>query len=101
MNTKAKKEKLIEDEAADANDFYLSEDAKSWDFSDYVRVTSGPRGMVFSFGKFVRDNNKYGIFKEIILPYDVVESLVKIIQGQFDQLLRDGLLKKIENESEQ
>ncbi len=97
MKAKTKKNEKIKTDSTSRQDFYLNEEAKNWDFSDYVRVTSGPRGMVLSFGKFIREDEKYGIFKEIILPYDVVESLNKIIKQQFDKLIEDGSLKRIED----
>jgi len=103
MDAREKKDEEIvakKDDSPESRDFYLSEEAKNWDFSDYVRVTSGPRGMVLSFGKFIRENRKYGIFKEIILPYDVMESLIKIMRDQFDQLIEQGMLKKIEDKGE-
>jgi hypothetical protein len=79
------------------NDFYLNEKAKEWEYSDYVRLTPGPRGMVLSFGKFIRENNKYGIFKEILLPYDVADALSNVIKQQFENLIEKGLIEKIES----
>jgi hypothetical protein len=97
MDTKAKKENEVIKDPVESRDFYLNEEAKNWDFSDYVRVTASPRGMVLSFGKFIREDQKYGIFKEIILPYDVADSLIRIVQKQFNQLIDDGLLKEMDD----
>lgn len=102
---KAKEEKKKEDkiniDSEEKKDFYLNEKAKEWDFSDYVRVTAGPRGMILSFGKFIREDKKYGIFSEILLPYDVVDALTKVIKQQFENLIEKGLIEKIESKDKE
>jgi len=95
-NEKKKSAKEINVDPEKKKDFYFNNEAKNWEFSDYVRLGAGPRGMMLSFGKFVQEDKKYGIFKEILLPYDVAESLSRVIQEQFKKLLKDGLIEKVE-----
>ena len=101
MKTKEKKNSKTKPKAKNESLFYLSEDAKNWDFSDYVRVTSNPRGMKLSFGKFISEDNRFGIFKEITIPFDVAESLMQIIQKQLEDLLKQGLLQKVKPQKDE
>jgi len=72
---------------------YLNEEVKNFDFADYVRVKSYPRGMLLTFGKAHPGEQKFVFFKEIMIPYDVVLSLQKIIIDQIDGLTEQGILK--------
>jgi hypothetical protein len=102
MDTKKEKTEKKESAIKENKDFYLTNDAKNWDYSDYVKVSTSPRGMILSFGKFVLADKKFGIFKEILIPYEVAESLSGIIKAQFDKLIEDGAIKKItETDGEQ
>ncbi|MCK4856458.1 MAG: hypothetical protein KAT58_00655 [candidate division Zixibacteria bacterium] len=62
-------------------------------WSDYVRVNSGPRGILLSFGQFHPEVGKYQIIKEILLPYEVAISLRTIIGKQIDALTEKGLIE--------
>jgi hypothetical protein len=99
MKTKQKKnDKVVETTPEKNKDFYFNQEAKNWEFADYVSLGAGPRGIMLSFGKYVQEDKKYGIFKEIMLPFDVAESLSKVIQDQFKVLLEKGLIEKVEAE---
>lgn len=63
-----------------------------FDFSDNVEVTSYPRGMLFSFGKENPRELKTVVTKQILLPFEVAISLNRIITGQINSLVEQGLL---------
>jgi len=92
------KSHLKKEKEDDSKDFYLNEDVKNYDYADYVSIASGPRGMLFSFAKSIKSENKFGIFKEILLPYDVAGSLSKIIKDQIEELVKTGKLKPVEED---
>ncbi len=96
----AKKDEKVRQEVkkvdSESNYIYLDDHVKDFLYSDYVRVRSGPRGMLLSFGKSHPDNDKFTIISEILVPLDVSFALKQIIETQLDDLVKDGINKKIE-----
>jgi hypothetical protein len=88
----AKTKKPSEEKKAEES-LYLNEDVRNFAFSDYVRIKSYPRGLLFSFGKRHPEDQKYILFEEILLPFDVAVALQKIIGEQIDYLVSRGLLE--------
>jgi len=78
--------------------FFLNDEAKDYKFSDYVRISSYPHGMILYFGKYQPDQNKFGIFEGILIPFDVAGSLVTIINNHISNLVDKGLLEKKDSE---
>ena len=39
-------------------------------------------------------------FRQILLPFDVAESLSKVIEGHLNELVDKGLVKRVEQEKE-
>lgn len=87
MGTKSKQKPKKAD-----NYFYLDESAKDYEFSDFVRVSSCPNGLIFYFGKWFPDKKKFGLSQSILLPFNVSISLEKIIGGQIKELQEMGAL---------
>lgn len=79
---------------------YLDESVKDYDFSDYVKITSMPRGMILSFGKWIPENKEYCLFHEVLLPFEVAESLSNIIQRQLKELVESGKIKVLQTPEE-
>lgn len=89
-------------ERSEDNFFYVDSRAAQFEFSDYVRASSTPHGLVLSFGRFNFEQNKFGLFQSILLPFDVAGALDQIIQTQLKELLDKGysqINEKIEGES--
>lgn len=95
MKSTAKKDsqKATEKTKKEGPHTYTDETVKNYSFSDYVKVRSNPRGMLFSFGKIHPDSDKFIIFQEILLPFDIANSLQKIIDDQFKKLSEAGLIE--------
>jgi hypothetical protein len=94
--TKTKKKTAVAKRAKAApvdSYFYASESVKDFDFADYVKVSSSPRGMLLSFGKGHPDTNKAMIIREVFLPLDVAHSLKAVIKDQFELLLEQGSVR--------
>jgi len=72
---------------------YLDDQVKDFSFAEFVKLQSGPRGMLFSFGKGHPEVGNIVIFKEIMLPYDVAATLSGIIASQLEQLKAEGLIE--------
>ena len=70
---------------------YLNDQVKDYSFAEFVKLRSGPRGMLFSFGKGHPEG--IVIFKEIMLPYDVAATLSGIITDQLQHLQDEGLIE--------
>jgi len=101
MDNKIKKVSSPESGKQSAAEFYyLSESVKDYNFADFVRINSFHRGMILSFGKMQPDERKFSIFQEILLPFEVADSLSKIIKKNMDELIEKGALKKISPEEE-
>ncbi|RKX32792.1 MAG: hypothetical protein DRP46_00420 [Candidatus Zixiibacteriota bacterium] len=75
---------------------YVDKAVCNYSISDFVRISSFPRGMLLSFGKSHPQKDKFLIFKEILLPFDIAASLSKIIKEHLDKLRDDGLLEVVE-----
>lgn len=95
MTTEAKKQNRKRVDVEPIGEFYVSEEAKNSEFADHVRFTTTPHGMLLSFGKWRRDQNKFGIFREILLPYPVAASLSEIIGNHIQKMVEDGKLKRV------
>jgi len=91
METKSKKN--TKEPAEKDNFFYLDSSAKDYSFSDFVRVSSCPTGLIFYFGKWYPDKKQFGIYESILLPFNVAMSLQKIIVNHIDKLKKMGLLQ--------
>jgi len=74
---------------------YSTESVVDYSFSNFVRVTANQSGMLLSFGKIHPQAGKIIVFDEILLPFEVALSLSKIIQNQFENLKKDGLIELI------
>lgn len=72
---------------------YLDDRVKDFAFAEFVKLRSGPRGMLFSFGKGHPELGKVVIFQEILLPFEVAASLSNIIVAQLDQMKTAGLIE--------
>jgi hypothetical protein len=81
--------------------FYFSESVHDYDFSDFVKVHAYARGMLFTLGKWCPEKGKFGFFREVLVPYEVADSLANIIQKSIKDLTDKGLLQKAEEKSEQ
>jgi len=101
MKTDEKKKSTKQPTKEVEQDFYVSEEAKNHDYADYVRVTGTPHGMILSFGKWRRDELKFGLYKDILLPYDVATSLSEIINNQIEELIKKGHLKRRSSKQEE
>ena len=82
--------------AKEPNYYYLDESVKQHEFSDFVRFSSFPHGMILYFGRFQPDEGKFAIFKSILLPFDVAESMSTIIARHIEKLQEEGILAKPE-----
>lgn len=71
---------------------YPDENIKNFEFYDYVRLRSGPRGTLFSFGKKHPEGDKFLIFKEVLIPLDVAYRLMKILNDHFKKMEEDGVI---------
>ena len=100
MAQETKKNNKAPEKSKEAEYYYLDENVKEYQFADYVRLKSTPRGIILCFGKLQVDNKKFAIFKEILLPFDVAEALSKIIEGVMKDLLDKGLITAIEPKKE-
>lgn len=78
--------------------FFVDESAQDYKFADYVRVSSYPHGMVLYFGKWYPEQKKFGLFEGVILPFNVANSLKKIIDNQIADLIKKGLLETRDEE---
>ena len=74
---------------------YINETVRDYSFSNFVRLTTNQTGMLFSFGKIHPKESKILIFDEILLPFEVAESLSRIIRDQFEKLQKQGLVELI------
>jgi hypothetical protein len=95
MTTEARKKGSKQADAESIEEFYVSEEAKNPEYADHVRFTTTPHGMLLSFGKWRRDQNKFGIFKEILLPYPVAASLSEIIGSHLQTMIEEGKLIRV------
>ncbi len=92
-NKKTKQNSKIIKGSEQADYFYLNEEVLDYDFADYVKVRSFPRGFILSFGKWHPEKKKYGLFEEILLPFEIAHALGKIIDKQINELKDKGLLE--------
>lgn len=72
---------------------YIADSVKDFHFSDFVKIRSGPRGTLMSFGKYHPENEKFMIFSEILLPLDTAYSLMTILEKQFAELQERKLIE--------
>jgi hypothetical protein len=72
---------------------YSDQSVKDYSFANFARVTANQSGMLLSFGKVHPKEMKIIIFDEILLPFDVAVSLSKIVQDQFEQLKKQGIIE--------
>lgn len=72
---------------------YASEEVKNFAFSDYVKLRTGPRGMLFSFGKRHPDDKKITIYDEMLIPLDVAYVLLQIMKDQFYLLEKNQMIE--------
>jgi len=75
---------------------YIDPSVQDYSFSDFVRITSFPQGILFSFAKrHPSQPTTPLIFKEILLPFDVADRLSTIVQGQLKKLEKDGRIERV------
>lgn len=97
MSSKLKEnEKKLQKKDISKEYFYFKEDTQNHDFSDFVKLNSSPRGIILSFGKWCPEKHKFGIFEEIMLPFDVAEALSEIIKQHMKKLEELQFIEKIE-----
>lgn len=80
--------------------FFINDQAKQYEFSDFVRIASTPHGMILYFGRFDPEKKEFGIYQSIILPHRVANSLSEIITGHFSELIERGLITKVSEEND-
>ena len=74
---------------------YVDESVQDFDYADFVKIRSGVRGMLFSFGKIHPERAKHMLHTEILIPLDVALSLHQIMGRQFEELERQGVIKSV------
>ena len=81
--------------------FYMDNSIYNYEYADYVKLNSSPRGMFLAFGKYCPEKKKFGIFKEILLPFDIADALSDIMKNHLQQLEDKKLIerKAIEKEA--
>ena len=78
------------------NYFYFNQPGQNQEFSDFVRVSSYPRGILLSFGRFTPEEQKFAIFEEILLPFDTADALGAIIRNHMKELEDKGVIERAE-----
>jgi|WetSurMetagenome_2_1015567.scaffolds.fasta_scaffold652783_2 hypothetical protein len=73
--------------------FYINDNVMDYNFSDFVKVHTYQRGMLFSFGKWCPEKGKFALFNEILIPYEVADSLGKLILKSIQDLTDKGLIR--------
>ncbi len=94
--TKAKADKAQKEQKSkkeEKNYFYLDESVKNFTYSDFVRVNTNNKGMLFSFGKMHPELDKHMITSEVYVPLDVVFNLKRIIETQLKELEDAGVIQ--------
>ena len=91
---KTKKDKSEKKEQK--NYFYFDQPGQNQEFSDFVRLSSFPRGILLSFGRWTPEQEEFGIFKEILLPFDTAEALSVIIQKHIEGLEKKKVIKRVD-----
>jgi hypothetical protein len=74
--------------------FYINDEAKEMEFSDFVRISSYPHGLILRFGRYHVDEKAFGIFRSIILPFPVAGAMSGIVKEQLEDLVNRGLVIK-------
>ncbi len=90
---KGQKTKSSQKKADQQKYFYVDEGVGNYDYSDFVKLDAFPRGIKLSFGKWYPDKKKFGLFREILLPFDVADALKNVIEKQIADLVDKGLLE--------
>ena len=88
-----KKKQVKKSDVEEKSYFYFDESVKDFIYSDYVRVNSNRKGMLFSFGKAHPELDKFVIVNEVLLPLDVAYRLKQIIEDQLNQQIEDGVIQ--------
>lgn len=91
--------KKVEQKGSELKYVYADDKVKNYSFSDYVRIRSGVRGILFSFGKQHPESDNVMIYSEVLLPLDVAYNLQQIIAGQFEVLKEKKIIEEKENGS--
>lgn len=95
--TKKQTKDLCEEADKEKNYIYLDEKVKDFLYSDFVRVNSGPRGVLLALGKGHPESDKFVIFSEVLLPLDVAFRLKDILTKHFDEMTKKGLIRLEQN----
>ena len=78
---------------------YFDECVKNFEYADFVRIRSGYRGTLLSFGKGHPEKEKFLIFSEVLIPLDVAFSLKKILDEQLGEMQKDGIIKVMDDKN--
>lgn len=100
MNNKTKEQEKDAKKQLALEESNLSGDVLNYDFADHVRLRSTPRGVIFSFAKLQPEEKEFVHFKQILIPFDVADSLSQVIQGHLNELVEKGLIKRVEQKRE-
>lgn len=95
-----KKVQAKKSDTVEKNYFYFDEKVKDFIYSDFVRINSSQRGMLFSFGKVHPELDKVVIINEVLLPLDVAFSLKRIIEDHIGKYVKEGVIQ-IEEEPDE
>ncbi|MBD3401654.1 hypothetical protein GF420_02065 [candidate division GN15 bacterium] len=90
------KEPLDKSKTQSNQSYYLNPEVKNHEFASFVRSTTTPHGVILGFGKWDVEHEKFALFQEILLPYDVADSLQGILDRQIAQLIDSGKIERIE-----
>lgn len=78
--------------------FQLESAREKHEFSDFVQMHAYANGIQLSFGRWSPEDEKFAIFRKILLPFDTAESLSNMIQKTMSTLEKQGVIKKFKIE---
>lgn len=90
------KKKAESGEKVEKHYFHLNQPGQDQEFSDFVALSSYPRGITLSFGRWIPEREKFGIFKEILLPFDTADALSTMIQKHIEELEKKKVIKRVD-----
>jgi len=100
MNNKIKEQEKDIKKQLILEESNLTSEVLNYDFADHIRLKSTPRGVIFSFAKLQPEEKKFVHFKQILIPFDVADSLSQVIKGHLDELVEKGLIKRVDQKKE-
>lgn len=64
----------------------LDPSVENFDFADHVRIHTTFTGIILSFGKTQAHRGKILIFKKILLPFPIADSLSDVIKRHLEEI---------------